>query len=168
VCFAELGSGRKNACCIYLPPSFFKQGKNRMLNIKALISKERCYKVLRWKRWPSGVCCPRCQGRDVKKRGLDDRRVGRQRYHCHECDRDFDDVTGTIFEGRHQPVQVWILCLYFMGLNLSNQQIARELELNSSVVQKMATQLREGIKVRAAQPNLSGEVEMDEVYVVAG
>ncbi len=25
---------------------------------------------------------------------------------------------------------IWILCLYFMGLNLSNQQIAQELNLN--------------------------------------
>jgi len=32
-----------------------------------------------------------------------------------------------------------------MGLNLSNEQIARELDLNSSDVQKMTTQLREGI-----------------------
>jgi transposase-like protein len=139
-----------------------------MLNIKALISEERCYEALREKRWPSGVACPRCQGKEVKKRGLDDRRAGRQRYHCHGCRRDFDDITGTIFEGRHQPVQVWVLCLYFMGLNLSNQQIARELELNGSVVQEMTTQLREGIEVRAPQPVLSGEVEMDEVYVVAG
>lgn len=139
-----------------------------MLNIKALISEERCYEVLREKRWPSGVHCPRCQSVEVKKRGLDDRRAGRQRYHCHGCKKDFDDVTGTIFEGRHQPVQVWILCLYFMGLNLSNQQIARELELNGSVVQEMTTQLRAGIEVRASQPVLSGEVEMDEVYVVAG
>ena len=35
--------------------------------------------------------------------------------------------------------------VYLMGLNLSNQQIARELNLNSSDVQKMTTQLREGI-----------------------
>jgi hypothetical protein len=27
---------------------------------------------------------------------------------------------------------VWILCLYFMGLNLSNQQIAQELDLHPS------------------------------------
>jgi len=40
---------------------------------------------------------------------------------------------------------VWILCLYFMGLNISNEQIAHELALNGSDVQQMTAQLREGI-----------------------
>ncbi len=31
--------------------------------------------------------------------------------------------------GHHQPLRVWVLCLYFMGLNLSNRQIAGELGL---------------------------------------
>ncbi len=57
-----------------------------------------------------------------------------------------DDLTGTIFAGNHQPLKIWILCLYFMGLNLSNQQIARELDLNRSDVQQMTTQLREGVE----------------------
>jgi len=43
------------------------------------------------------------------------------------CRRYFDDLTGIIFEGHHQPLRVWILCLYFMGLNLSNSQIARDI-----------------------------------------
>jgi len=55
-----------------------------------------------------------------------------------------------------------------MGLNLSNQQIARELDLCVSDVQKMTTRLRAGIEERTEEPVLSGEVEMDEVYVVAG
>ncbi len=33
-----------------------------------------------------------------------------------------DDSSGTVFEEHHQPLEVWILCLYLMGLNLSNQQ----------------------------------------------
>jgi hypothetical protein len=50
-----------------------------------------------------------------------------------------------IFAGHHQPLKVWVLCLYFMGLNLSNEQIAKELDVNLSDVQQMTTQLREGI-----------------------
>ncbi len=38
-----------------------------------------------------------------------------------------------------------MLCLYFMGLNLSNEQIAHELDLNSNDAEKMTTQFREGI-----------------------
>ena len=61
-----------------------------------------------------------------------------------------------------------MLCLYFMGLNLSNEQIAQELDLNNDDAQKMTTQLREGIVERKPKVTLSGEVECDEVYVVAG
>lgn len=44
--------------------------------------------------------------------------------------------------------------LYFMGLNLSNEQIAEELELDRSDVPQMTTQLREGI-VKKARHNVS-------------
>jgi hypothetical protein len=72
------------------------------------------------------------------------------------------------FRGHHQPLRVWILCLYFMGLNLSNEQIAQELDLNPDDAQWMTTQLREGIVRRKPEVVLSGEVECDEAYVVAG
>ena len=55
-----------------------------------------------------------------------------------------------------------------MGLNLSNRQIAQELSLNENDVQEMTTQLREGLAAKTPPVVLSGEVEIDEVYVVAG
>ena len=45
-------------------------------------------------------------------------------YQCHGCRKRFDDLTDTIFAGHHQPLRAWVLCLYLMGLNLSNEQIA--------------------------------------------
>ena len=70
--------------------------------------------------------------------------------------------------GRHQPLRVWVLCLYFMGLNLSNRQIALELGLSPSDVQAMTEPLRQGLVATAPEVALAGEVEIDEVYVVAG
>ncbi len=61
-----------------------------------------------------------------------------------------------------------MLCLYFMGLNLSSRQIARELDLCVSDVQAMTEALRGGLTARTAPVRLEGEVEVDEVYVVAG
>jgi hypothetical protein len=55
-----------------------------------------------------------------------------------------------------------------MELNLSNAQIAQELGLNPDDAQRMTEQLRDGIVARQPEPTLSGEVECDEVYVVAG
>ncbi len=92
----------------------------------------------------------------------------RQRYRCKACSGRFDDLTGTVLAGHHQPLRVWVLCLYFMGLNLSNRQTAGELGLDASDVQAMTEQLRRGLVAKAPAVELQGEVEIDEVYVVAG
>lgn len=42
----------------------------------------------------------------------------------------FDDLTGTIFSGSNKSLKVWIVCLYLMGLNLSNAQISSELDIS--------------------------------------
>ena len=55
-----------------------------------------------------------------------------------------------------------------MGLNLSNRQIARELDLSVSAVQVMTAQLRSGLVAKIPSVTLDGEVEVDEVYIVAG
>ena len=123
------------------------------VNIKHLVDEVQCYQTIRGLRWPNGVACPSCESTQVIKRGCDDTAPARQRYECHDCDQRCDDLTDTIFAGHHQPLKVWILCLYFMGLNVSNEQIAQELALNGSDVQQMTAQLREGIikKTRVAK-----------------
>lgn len=139
-----------------------------LVNLSALIDDARCYELIRHHRWPDGVRCPSCCGTAVVRHGRDDTQRHRQRYRCKNCGKRFDDLTGTVLAGHHQPLRVWILCLYFMGLNLSNRQIAKELGLNEDDVQVMATHLRNGLVAKIPEVVLDGEVEADEVYVVAG
>jgi transposase-like protein len=115
------------------------------IQLKHLIDDRKCYETIREMRWPAGTKCPTCGSGDIKKRGFHSRQAYRQRYVCHACQQQFDDLSGTIFEGHHQPLRSWILCLYLMGLNLSNEQIAQELDLSSGDVQAMTSQLRAGI-----------------------
>jgi len=121
------------------------------VNIKNLIDDVQCYQTVRELRWPDGIACPSCESTPVIKRGFEDTESARQRYECRDCHTRFDDLTDTIFAGPHQSLKVWILCLYFMGLNLSNAQIAHELVLKGSDVQQMTAQLREGI-VKKSRP----------------
>nr|VFK04337.1 MAG: Transposase zinc-ribbon domain-containing protein [Candidatus Kentron sp. H] len=107
---------------------------HNILNIRAIIDDSKCFSTVRELRWPEGIRCTHCQSDKVVRHGHDETQLERQRYHCGNCNRYFDDLTGTIFEEHHGPLSVWILCLYFMGLNLSNSQIARELDLNRSDV----------------------------------
>jgi transposase-like protein len=104
----------------------------------------------------------------VIRDGHDETQCHRQRYRCKGCGGRFDDLTGTILAGHHQPLSVWVLCLYFMGLNLSNLQIARELDLNEDDAHSMASALRAGLVAKDPPVMLEGDVEIDEVYVVAG
>ena len=96
-----------------------------LLKIQHLIDDAKCFQTVRELRWPSGVQCPHCQGRQVTKRGFDDTQPERQRYLCKSCHRQFDDLTDTVFAGHHQPLKTWILSLYLMGLNLSIAQPAK-------------------------------------------
>ena len=138
------------------------------VNLTHLIDDEKCYETVRQMRWTRGICCPKCKSLSLIKRGKDETQPARQRYQCKTCNTNFDDLTDTIFAGHHQPLRMWILCLYLMGLNLSNRQIAQELDLDKDVVQDMTTQLREGIEQSKPEVKLSGAVECDEVYVTAG
>jgi transposase-like protein len=139
-----------------------------LVNLSALIDDAKCFALVRQHRWPEGVRCPACGGTSVVRDGFDETQAHRQRYRCKACARRFDDLTGTVLAGHHQPLRVWVLCLYFMGLNLSNRQIAQELGLDRSDVQVMTEQLRGGLVAKTPPVRLDGEVEIDEVYVVAG
>ena len=139
-----------------------------MCRLNNLIDEEKCYEEVRRIRWPNGVRCPGCTSNKITKRGRNHRQQACRRYTCKNCGNRFDDLTGTIFMGRHQPVSVWLAYLYLMGLNLSNRQMAEELNLNESDGHAMADALRGGIVQRRSKVRMSGVVECDEVYVVAG
>ncbi len=139
-----------------------------LVNLQTLIYDAKCFEVLRQMRWTLGVTCPGCKSNQVVKRGFDETQPLRQRYQCKACQKRFDDLSDTILAGHHQPLRIWILCLYLMGLNLSNHQISQELDLNQADVQQMTTQLRSGIVTNKPTVSLEGEVECDKVYVIAG
>lgn len=121
-----------------------------LINIRTLTSDAACFQHIRALRWPDGIHCPHCNGADVIRRGKDDTQPERQRYECKTCQKRFDDLTDTVFEGHHQPLKTWVLCLYLMSLNLSNQQIAQELGLNKDDAQAMTQQLRESVEKKNA------------------
>jgi len=111
-----------------------------MIHLQSLIDDTKCFETVRTLRWPDGVSCPHGDSVDIPKQGRDDTPPERQRYLCQSCERRFDNVTETIFAGHPQPLRVWILCLYFMGLNLSNHHIAHALDLKKDDTQQMTRQ----------------------------
>ncbi len=134
-----------------------------LVNLSSLIDDAKCYELARQHRWPEGARCPRCEGAEVARDGRDEVHPHRQRYRCKACGSRFDDLTGTVLAGHHQPLRVWVLCLHLIGLSLANRQIARELDLSVADVQVMTEQLRAGLVAKAPAIVLDGTVEVDEV-----
>jgi len=105
-----------------------------LVDLSGLMDDAKCFALVRQGRWPEGVRCPGCGSEAVIRDGRDDAQPDRQRYRRKACAGRFDDLTGTALARRHQPLRVWVLCLYFMGLNLSNRQIDLEWGLSPSDV----------------------------------
>src|SRR3954454_10077018 len=139
-----------------------------LVNLSSLIDDAKCYALVRQHRWPEGVRCPGCGGATVIRHGRDDTQAHRQRYRCNDCRVRFDDLTGTVLAGHHRPLRVWVLCLYLMGPNLSNRQIARELDLGEADAQAMTEQLRYGLAAKLPPARLEGEGEIDEGHARGG
>jgi transposase-like protein len=138
------------------------------IRIHMLLDEEKTCTAIRSMRWREGVFCTRCNSSNVKKYGKSNRSCYLQRYKCRCCNKRFDDLTDIIFSGSHHSVCVWIILIYFVGLDLSNRQIAAELGLDQKVVHQMATSVRKAIYSKKPQPRLSGIAECDEAYFVAG
>ncbi|MDD5277738.1 MAG: transposase [Methylovulum sp.] len=58
-----------------------------------LINNTKCFETVRNLRWPDGVPCPHCGSKDIARQGKDETQPGR----------------------RHQPLKIWVPCLYFTG-----------------------------------------------------
>jgi len=118
------------------------------------MNEEACYNYLREVRWVDGVKCPYCNHSIVIKNGKNENHLCCQKYKCNECNRGFDDLTGTLFSGSKKALKVWIACLYLMGLNISNTQIAKELDIAETTASRMTKLLREGIAKKSLIYNL--------------
>ncbi len=88
-----------------------------LVKLSGLMDDAKCFAFVRQHRWPEGVRCPGCGSPAVVRDGCDSTQPARQRYRCKACASRFDDLTGTVLAGHHQPLRVWVLCLYFTGLN---------------------------------------------------
>ena len=126
---------------------------------------EACKAYLVARRWPAGVCCPRCG--NVAVYDLPSRAW---HWQCEECAPDgyrFSHIAGTIFENTNKPLRDWFKVIHLMLTSkkgMSALQIFRYMGFGSyktawMMCHKVRTALVEDIK------QLGGIVEIDETYV---
>lgn len=135
-----------------------------MMPINTFVSERRAANLLAQVRWRDGVYCPRCRAESVIRYGS--YRVF-QRYLCKDCDRTFNDQTGTVFEHSAVALRKWFLAVYtYIRFNTSLRQLDVEIDVSyKTVYQRVQRFLR---ALDAPRLHLEGPVEIDELYVKAG
>ncbi len=135
-----------------------------MFPIKTFVSERRAANLLAQVRWRDGVYCPCCRAESVIRYGS--YRVF-QRYRCKNCDRTFNDQTGTVFEHSAVGLRKWFLAVYtYIRFNTSLRQLGVEINVSYKTIYRRVQRTQEALD--APLPHLEGHVEIDEVYVKGG
>jgi transposase-like protein len=112
------------------------------------------------RRWPTGIACPFCQG----KENITPRKDGF--YRCNPCQEDFTVRTGTIFERSHVPLHRWLYAMYIMMTarkGISSLQLGKEIGVTQKTAWFIMHRIREAC---GGDPiMLSGIVEVDECFI---
>ena len=111
------------------------------------------------KRWGGEIVCPKCKGTTIYEV------AGIQPYKCGNCKRKFTCKTGTIMEGSHVDVRVWLLAMYLMATSrngISSIELGEKLGVQQKTAWFMAQRIRGAC---VATGKLKGNVEVDETYI---
>ena len=112
-------------------------------------------------RWPNGVECPECAGRELSY--LSTRRL----WKCKACKKQFSVKVGSLMEDSPIGLDKWLAAIWLIA-NAKNGISSHELHRSLGVTQKTAWFLLH--RIRKAMQNgsfskMSGQVEVDETYI---
>lgn len=119
--------------------------------------------------WPEGPVCPHCGG--VERIGLmggKSTRVGL--YKCYQCRKPFTVRIGTIFEGSHVALHIWLQAMYLIAgskKGISSNQLHRTLGVTLKTAWFMSHRIREAMRDDNPEPlgGLGVTVEADETFI---
>jgi transposase-like protein len=120
-----------------------------------------CVDYLEWLRWPDGVRCPRCAGREGW-------RLSSGRWECSVCGRQASVTAGTIFDRTRTPLRLWFAAAWQMTSQkhgVSALGLQRSLGLGSYQTAWAMLHRYRTAMVRPGRDRLAGLVEVDEAYV---
>lgn len=134
---------------------------------EALIDNAKCFAVVRDERWPERVRCPHCGAAEITKRGFHSVQAHRQRYECQACARQLTTLR------RRSLKRIINRCGCGSCACLHGPEPIQPSDCGRTGPRsgRCAGHDRPVSRREHAQKkpvSLSGEVECDEVYVVAG
>jgi hypothetical protein len=141
---------------------------------ESFATEDRCWEYLEKMRWPDGVRCATCGGKDISRiTSKSKKQKQRKLYQCLEvtCKQQFTVTSGTIFHDTHLPLTKWFLAVALITdakKGISANQLQRHLRIGSYrtawyLAHRIRKAMTETQEERAVL--LKGTVEADETYV---
>jgi len=128
-------------------------------------TEQACRAYLEKLRWPTGFCCPRCQGRRAV-------RIRAVLLQCYACRRQTSVTAGTIFQDTRKPLGMWFRAMWYVTSQTNGAsalRIQHVLGLGSYETAWTWLHKLRRIMIQPEQDRLSGWIEVDEAFVnVAG
>lgn len=119
--------------------------------------------------WANGPVCPHCGGSErIGKMAGKSTRAGT--YKCYQCRKPFTVKIGTIFEGSHVPLHIWLQAMYLIAgskKGISSNQLHRTLGVTLKTAWFMSHRIREAMRSGALAPfgGSGTPVEADETFI---
>jgi transposase-like protein len=129
--------------------------------IKYFSDKETCTTFMAQLRWPEGVTCPNCEGKEVSYLST------RFMWKCKACKKQFSVKQGTVMEDSPIGLDKWLAAIWLIA-NAKNGISSYEIHRALGVTQKSAWFLLHRIRLAMQTgtfKKLSGAVEVDETYI---
>jgi transposase-like protein len=109
---------------------------------------EEAYRFIESCVWPNGAVCPRCG--ELKRVGRlkgASTRIGT--YKCYRCRRPFTVKIGTMLEGSHVLMHVWLKAVFLTALSrhaIAAKELAKILEVSPRTADFISSRLHEAFK----------------------
>ena len=121
--------------------------------------------------WPEGPVCPHCGcigGHYKIESKTESKRPSRKGlWACKDCRKQFSVKVGTMFEGSHVPIHIWLYAFHLLSSSkkgMSAHQLHRTLGVTYKTAWFIAHRIRYAMESESME-KMSGIVEADETYV---
>ena len=133
-------------------------------------NEEAAFEYVEARLWPQGPVCPSCGATDEHVGALKGKttRLGLRK--CYACNAQFTVRIGTIFEGSHLPLHLWLQVIHLMCASkkgISTRQIQRMLSCSMKTAWFLTHRIREAMQDGGLEP-LGGAgkiIEADTTYI---
>lgn len=142
---------------------------NKGIDAPQFNDKEKAREYLEQIRWGSKPECPHCENNEGNYK-LEGKSHRRGLYKCKKCRKQFTVTVGTLFEGSHIDLHIWLKAVYLMCASkkgMSSHQLHRMLGITYKTAWFMTHRIREAMKDPVFIKKLGGKgkvVEVDETF----